>query len=241
MITQAERLHGETEAFRRMLDAFGANLRVAAPGIIQSFDADKQTVTVQLAIREKVLTTKRNSNDIETDRFYDDIKIPFLLDVPVSMLRAGGFVLTMPITAGDECLVVFGDSCMDAWFQNGDVQNQFERRRHDLSDGYAIVGIWSQPNKITGYSTTSAVLRNSDDSVHVEVQSDTVNVKAPIVNLQSATVNLSDAATVRKLIDERLVDVFNSHVHATAATGPPSTPTTPMILANVGTAKTKAG
>ena len=48
-----ERLDIRTEVFRKMLDAFGADMRNACPGIIQSFDETKQTVTVQLAIKEK--------------------------------------------------------------------------------------------------------------------------------------------------------------------------------------------
>lgn len=49
------------------------NLRVAAPGIIQSFNSAEQTVTVQLSIREK-----RNNDGVET---WEDI--PQLVDVPV--------------------------------------------------------------------------------------------------------------------------------------------------------------
>ena len=73
------------------------NLRVAAPGIIQSFNSAEQTVTVQLSIREK-----RNNDGVET---WEDI--PQLVDVPVVFPRAGGYILTMPIKPGDECLVIF--------------------------------------------------------------------------------------------------------------------------------------
>lgn len=64
------------------------------------------------------------------------------------MPRGGGFALTFPVAAGDECLVVFADACIDSWWQSGGVQNQAEKRRHDLSDGIVIPGLWSQPNKL---------------------------------------------------------------------------------------------
>lgn len=80
--------------------------RVASPGIIQSFDSTTQTVSVQLAIREK-----RYNDGEET---WEDV--PLLVDVPVVFPRAGGYLLTLPIAPGDECLVIFGDNCMDAWW-----------------------------------------------------------------------------------------------------------------------------
>lgn len=72
-----------------------------------------------------------------------------------------------------------------------------------------------------------------------------VNTKVAEINattsakIVSPVVELADG-TQRKLTDERIVDAINQHTHPTAGTGPPSTPTTPLVLANVATAKTKA-
>lgn len=162
------------EFYRRMLDNFSANIRVSLPGIIQSFDPDTQTVTVQPSIREKVI------NDDLTQQWVD---IPLLLDVPVVIPRAGGYVLTMPIKQGDECLVVFGDSCFDAWFSNGGVQNQIEKRRHDLSDAFALIGVWSQPRKINNYSTTSAQLRSDDGSTYISMKNGEIDLVASSVKI----------------------------------------------------------
>lgn len=218
MITVPERLQDDLEVLRKMFDGFSSSLRVAAPGIIQSFNAAKQTVKVKIAIREKITNPKT--------RIVEDVEISELVDVLVFMPRAGGFSLTLPITAGDECFVIFADNCFDAWYQSGGIQNQTDRRRHDLSDGIAICGIWSQPKAIPAYSTNSAQLRNAAGSVMVEVKDDVVNI---------------GGSTFRKLIDERLLDAFNNHTHPTAGTGAPSTPTTPLVLANIATIKTKAG
>ena len=166
--------------YRVMLDASNADLRVACPGIIQSFDASSQTVTVQLAIREKV--------NIDGNQEWTDM--PVLVDVPIFSPRAGGYVLTFPVAAGDECLVVFGDMCMDAWWQNGGVQNQVDKRRHDLSDGFALVGIWSQPRNVSGYSTSSAQLRNESGTAYVEISGSNVNIVG-----SSVTINGRDFMT----------------------------------------------
>jgi hypothetical protein len=153
-------------------------LRVAAPGIVQSFNATKQTVTVQLAIRENVV-----QNAVVTP-----IAIDILQDIPIFMPRAGGFLLTLPVKQGDECLVIFADNCFDAWWQSGGIQNQVDRRRHDLSDGFAIIGPWSQPRVVSNYPTNSAQLRSEDGNTMVEVQSGgIVNIKCAYANVNATT------------------------------------------------------
>ena len=163
------------EFYRRMLENFAANLRVSAPGIIHEFDPVTQTASVQVAIREKV----SNPQDL-THRW---MEIPLLLDVPIVLPRAGEFVLTMPIQPGDECLVVFSDFCIDAWFSNGGVQNQIEKRRHDLSDAFAIVGAWCQPRKIANYSTTAAQLRTESGAAYISLSNDEIDIVAPTVKI----------------------------------------------------------
>jgi hypothetical protein len=168
----SERLGGNEEFYRKMLENFSNNLRVSMPGIIQAFDSITQTVTVQPAIREKII-------DDQLEQHWVDL--PLLLDVPISFPRAGGFALTLPIVAGDECLVIFGDSCIDAWFSNGDVQNQIEKRRHDLSDAFAIIGTWSQPNKLPNYSTTAAQLRTVGGSAYISLSGNEIDLVASVI------------------------------------------------------------
>ena len=70
-------------------------------------------------------------------------------------------------------------------------------------------------------------------SGNIEVKATTkVIVNAPLVELGDGT--------QKKLITEELVAKFNNHTHPTAALGAPSMPTTPIVLADVATEKTKA-
>ena len=202
MITTDERAPSERREQDLKLRQTVNNVRVAMPGIIRSFDATEQTVTVQCAIREK----------INMDGNLSWQEIPLLFDVPIIFPRAGNYILTMPIQAGDECLVVFGDSCMDAWWQSGGVQNQIDCRRHDLSDGYAIVGLYSQPRRITNYSTNTAQLRNLSGSAYVELSGDNVNIVGGNVTISATSVTIGGSTT----IDGR---VFMSHKHSGVQTG----------------------
>lgn len=144
-----------------------ANIRVAIPGIIQAFDPVEQTVRVQPTIRE-VITGK--------DYTPTPIPLPELLDVPIVLPRAGDYVVTMPIQAGDECLVIFADMCIDAWWQNGGVQNQMEQRRHDLSDGFAILGTWSQPRRLSNYDANAMQLYNYKTGTGITVNNQGIRV-----------------------------------------------------------------
>ncbi len=135
-------------------------MRVALPGIIQSFDPDAVTAVVQPTIR---YIERDNDGNTSTQDY------PLLVDVPVVFPRGGGCTLTFPVKEGDECLVIFADRCIDFWWQSGGIQEPVDGRMHDLSDAFCIVGPQSQAKKISGISTTSAQLRTDDGSAFIEV------------------------------------------------------------------------
>ena len=181
MISVNQSLQNDLAQWRLVPKEAMHDLRVACPGIVSSFDADEQTVSVKLALRELILTPKKEHNMIIPRPEW--VEVIELQKVPICIPRAGGFSLTLPVSVGDECLVVFADACYDAWWQSGDVQNQIDKRRHDLWDGFAIIGPWSQPRKLADYSTTAAQLRSDDGSVKVEVSGNAVNITAPTVTI----------------------------------------------------------
>ncbi|HDK6931978.1 TPA: translation initiation factor IF-2 [Klebsiella pneumoniae] len=135
-------------------------MRVALPGIIQSFDPESLTAVVQPAIRY----IERDNDGNKSTKDY-----PLLVDVPVVFPRGGGCTLTFPVKAGDECLVIFADRCIDFWWQSGGIQEPVDGRMHDLSDAFCIVGPQSQAKKIGGISTTAAQLRTDDGSAIIEL------------------------------------------------------------------------
>lgn len=175
-----EILGTEEETYRTMGAAWKSTLRVACPGIIQGFNEKEQTVTVQPAIREHLR---------KEDSSKEWANLPLLLDVPICFPRAGGYALTMPIKKGDECLVIFLDSCIDAWWSYGNIQNQIEKRRHDLSDAVAILGIWSQPNVLPNYSTDSCQLRNNDGAAYIELKDKNINMFADSIKINGIDFN----------------------------------------------------
>lgn len=163
-----ERIGGLPESLLRLSESRERDFRSASIGIIKEFDSTTQSVSVQLAIREPI---KQQDGSIQ----YKAVDI--LLDCPIVLPCAGGFSLELPIAVGDECLVIFADSCIDSWYTNGGIQNPADdTRRHSLSDGIAIIGIRSIPRASQNYSTDSARLTNDDGTQYIEIKQDGINI-----------------------------------------------------------------
>lgn len=124
------------------------------PGIVQAVDFTKLTCTVQPAIREVQLGEEGERVNVD---------LPLLVDVPLVYPQGGDWILTFPVKNGDECLVLFADRCIDAWWQSGGVQGQIEFRQHDLTDGFALVGVRSQPRVLDPVVDAECVQLRSED------------------------------------------------------------------------------
>jgi hypothetical protein len=178
-----ERLSLTPEQWRQILSQFACDMRVALPGIVQSFNPVAQTVVVQLALRERV-----NQNYIPAN-----LAIQPLQDVPIVLPRGGGYAITVPIVEGDEVLVIFGDMCIDSWWQSGEVQDQLVKRRHDLSDGFAILAPWSQPRTLPEYSQSSIQIRTTDDpSTYMEIINGQISSNANLNCPSAASATFTD-------------------------------------------------
>ncbi|EGT5186459.1 translation initiation factor IF-2 [Cronobacter sakazakii] len=185
---------GEQQAMKVLSDTIFSMLRVSLPGIIQSFDPIACTCTVQPAISGQVAD--------EAGQF-KSAPLPLLVDVPVVFPRGGGCTITFPVKAGDECLVVFSDRCIDFWWQNGGVQEPVDPRQHDLSDAFAFIGPQSQATVIKNISTSTMQMRTDDGAAYIEIDpnSHTVNIVAPGgINATTPLATFSDAVTISGLL-----------------------------------------
>lgn len=151
------------------------------PGIVKSFNSAKQTVTVQIAIK------RLNGKSVS-----------LVVDAPIQLPTCQGFHLTLPIKKDDECLLVVAGRCIDNWFTKGGVQEQAEFRIQDKSDGFALIGVNSEPNVITGYNANDLELRNSagDQYVRLKANKD-IEIKTPtIFKVDCATMTLNGTTAI---------------------------------------------
>ena len=209
----------ESAQWKTILRQALVDLRVCIPAIVQSFDHVKQVCTVQIAINELV----RFPNGAQWK------SIPPINNVPVCLPRAGGFALTLPLSAGDEGFLVFCDTCIDLWWKDGGQQpggsnpknvpifqpNHEWRRRHDISDcGFFPMG-WSQPRVLSSYSTNSAQLRTDDGNTIIDVAEAGVTITAG-----KLTVNVTGDANITAGGNVNLQGKnFLTHVHSGVQSG----------------------
>ena len=183
-ISRAEREDVREASYRDLITAARMDLHTAMPGIIQSFDATRMTCTIQPAIRGAIITPNGRAEAAD---------LPLLVDCPVVFPGGGGYILTYPLKAGDEALIIIAERCIDAWWQSGGVQAAAEYRLQDLSDGFVIPGPRSQPHVVTGgVGMTGAELRTDNGTTVLRLKGTAVEVLAPGgVTLDTPTLTLT--------------------------------------------------
>ncbi|AVC42605.1 translation initiation factor IF-2 [Achromobacter xylosoxidans] len=189
-----ERFSDPEEALRAAFRGMRSGVWTSLPGIVQGFDATAGTVSVQPAIQ---------GVQQAADGGVAAVEYPLLVDVPVFFPRGGGCTLTFPISAGDECIVVFSARAIDAWWQSGQVQAPTEPRMHDMADGFALVGPFSQAKMIGNVSTVATQLRSDDGSTFFELNPATkkIRIVAPGgLDVVSPLSTFSAAVTINGLL-----------------------------------------
>lgn len=180
----AQQASSPEEAASAQIEGRLKDLHTMMPGIIVSFDPDKQTAVVQPAIKR--IFTERGA-----------VNLPVCVDVPVAFPGGGEFWLTFPVQAGDECILQFSERAIDNWYASGGAQAPAEYRLHDLSDGIAQVGLNSQPKKLEDLQMTGAELRTRSRSTYIRLEDGTIYIKGNIIHEgnNTQTGNLSRTGT----------------------------------------------
>lgn len=159
--------YSQVAQWLQLMRQFGFDLRVSIPAILtDDMDPDEQTVSVQIAIQERVRTPTGPEWTTLTP----------VLHVPIIIPRGGGTSITLPLKEGDEGMLIFCDCCFDLWWNRGGVQNQIGDHRHEFWDCGFLPGMYSQPNALANYSTDSLQVRMDDGSAIVDVSTAKVKV-----------------------------------------------------------------
>jgi hypothetical protein len=148
------------------------------PGIVKSFDIATNLACVQPALRMKVVIPSGV-------RYIDP---PIIENVPVCLphSRSAGLYITVPVLAGDECMLIFSQRAIDNFIEFGGLQNfdtpkPFDPsvtspRHHDMTDAVCIPGIITMANLLPNWSQAAIEIRSKDGSVNVSVSSAGINI-----------------------------------------------------------------
>lgn len=120
------------QEIKALKQEISSSLHCALPGIVESFDASTQTACVRPELKRK------------------GIQLPVLRNVPVFFPGNRTGAITWPVSAGDECLLVFADAEIDRWF-DGEKDEPASGRTHSLSDAFAFAGFRSRGNALEDF------------------------------------------------------------------------------------------
>ncbi len=216
-VERRELVGDPTVTWLAALDGLQATMWTALPGRVTAFDPAKRTAQVQPTVQARV-----NNRDGSTSW----VNMPLLVDCPVAFPAGGDLLLTFPLAPGDEVLVIFSSRCIDNWWKLGGIQPQAELRMHDLSDGFVIPTVQSEPNlvpvdmgaaELRNKAGTSKVrlLNNGDVQVitpgAVTVTAGTASVTASQINL-TGTVNIVGQLNING-------ENYDDHQHTGVVTG----------------------
>lgn len=129
------------------------------PGRVVSFDHEKQTATIQPLYRKRL-------NGTPTD-------LPELLEVPVRFPRAGGFVITTPVKAGDPVTLRPQMRSSEAYHEQNDSYPASDTRSFNLSDMEAFIdGGESLSDPIPNFNSQNMEIRSADGRFAMEMSED---------------------------------------------------------------------
>lgn len=163
------------------------------PGILQSFNVDDQTATVQPAIRRLLLPEGRL------------VTLPLCIHVPCFF---PGSVLTFEVSKGMDVLLAIAERAIDGWWRSGGVQDPTEIRQFDLSDSFAYIGFNSKPNALSDIHPTASEIRTRDGSNRVSVRKDGT------IHIGSAASTSMLVAMVNGIVMGRGIDPFTKMTYS---------------------------
>lgn len=144
-------------------------VHTALPAVVKEYDAENNKAKVQPVGNYKVKDGA-------------DLPFPIIHDVPVvfPMGMGGTAGMTFPVVPGDGCLVIFSESQMDDFLNEG--YDSEDLRTHDMRDAICIPGL---------YAPQVSASRASQGSVNIWFGGTMITITDGSVNISGATLTVS--------------------------------------------------
>lgn len=167
---------------------------------------------IQIGKIEKVNSNQTCEISIQFKRRVSGDQIseyPLLVDCPYFVLSGGGSFVDVPISEGDFCLVLFNDRNIDVWWSSANVKEPDNRRKHNLSDGIALVGINPETSSFSMNGNALVVnggpfkvdLTNESGETLSGLMEDTMSEIQNIKTTGSSTNHVLDPSSVAAFVD----------------------------------------
>ncbi|OGU54884.1 MAG: hypothetical protein A2V66_15705 [Ignavibacteria bacterium RBG_13_36_8] len=198
------------DAIKKFLDSrIFEILHTCMPGKITKYNSKTRKATVLPLINKQ----------------YDDgsiIEYKPITSVPVMFYGAGNSGIRLPEreVKNQECLLFFSEHPLEYWLKKGGKVDSGSKRRFDLTDAIAIVGL----NPFTKEKEDSG-----GDDLEIYYVDSVIRIK------QNGDIEMG-INTFKKLVTESIKDIFNNHVHnfigdmgAQLSTSPPASMTATLF------------
>lgn len=217
------RTPGALSVLQKLLADDRADLHVALPGTVQSYDPAKQVADVKP-------TLKRVTRDQDDGRLVDTL--PVVPAVPVCFPRGGTYFVTWPLAAGDSGLLVFCERDLSPWRATGQDSDPLDEGLHTLAGAVFLPGLETAARALSSRPDHLVLGKEGGPEVHLD---------GSHVDLGAAGGQLVALANLVKARLDAIQSAFDSHVHAgvQAGTGT-SGPAAPLIGALADVAATIA-
>lgn len=133
---------------------------------------------------------------------------PLLIEVPVSFLKAGPFVIRPPYKTGDVVLVAFADEDIENVLLSGELSNPNSTRTHSLDDAIVVGAIMPFTTTLPGDHLEDLIIATEDFSTKIVVQEN-----GEII-IQGGKVYLGSESAVEGVpLGDTLKNWLDNHVH----------------------------
>lgn len=137
---------------RRAIEVMLRQITTNEPGVIESYDANTCTASVQPLL----MVQRRTETGPVT------VRQAVVENAPVIFLGGGNFRLTFPVKRGDECLLTVASRSLDRWSAFGGEVDPKSDRRHHITDAFVWVTPHLSPAHVAPAHATAAVFEGDD-------------------------------------------------------------------------------
>ncbi len=149
--------------FEKLNEGLTGNLNCCILGKINTFDGVKMKASIIPLVRKK-----------DTER-------PMLIEVPVSFLNAGGFIIKPTYKKGDIVAVIFADEDIDNVLLSGNISSANSKRTHSLDDAIVIGSIMPfTKNMPSEYSNDLIISKDNFSSKIILKQNGAIEINSDI-------------------------------------------------------------
>ena len=188
------------------LDATKNDIRCAIPATVTHVSTDRQTVDVQVAVNNPL---NDDVGNIVTE------PAPSFTDVPLGVLRGGGFLIWIPVAVGDSVLLVFPDLSTDVWRSgDGTPQDPGFVGKHTYDSAFALpmIGYDSKMFLDPADSSAAGKLLIGQDGSAAQIR-----ISASDIELGN---NATDALALASKVATELGKIVAALASLTVTTGP---------------------